>query len=194
MFGQNDQDDDISAVNPTLDGDTAPAASDAPADTSAAAPATDSPVIEPTTDSPVTDTAEAAVTPETTPEVTPEVTAPTDTPEVPETTPEETPSVDTSSSDTATDEPATSTPSADDSALLDLKKQALEELSPLLDQLDQTPEEKFKTTMMMIQATDSSDLVTAAHEAALHITDEKVRAQALLDIVNEINYFTQPKE
>ncbi len=45
--------------------------------------------------------------------------------------------------------------------------------------------------MMMIQATDASDLVKSAHDAAQQITDEKVRAQALLDIVNEINYFTQ---
>lgn len=196
MFGQNDQDEDISAINPTLDGNTTPAATDTPADSPTDTPTTDATVIEPTTDSPVTDTAEAAVTPQVTPDVTP----PADTPEVPETAPEETPAVeetpaaDTASSDSSTDEPAVSAPTAGDSALLDLKKQALEELSPLLDQLDQTPEEKFKTTMMMIQATDSSDLVTAAHEAALQITDEKVRAQALLDIVNEINYFTQPKE
>lgn len=79
----------------------------------------------------------------------------------------------------------------DHDTLLELKKTALEELAPLVDQLDQTPEEKFKTTMMMIQATDASDLVKAAHDAAKEITDEKARAQALLDIVNEINYFTQ---
>lgn len=75
--------------------------------------------------------------------------------------------------------------------LLDLKKDALEELAPLVDKLDQSPEEKFRTTMMMIQASDASDLVKSAYEAAQKITDEKVRAQALLDIVNEINYFTQ---
>jgi hypothetical protein len=45
--------------------------------------------------------------------------------------------------------------------------------------------------MMMIQAADDESLVKSAYEAAQKITDEKVRAQALLDIVNEINYFTQ---
>ncbi len=45
--------------------------------------------------------------------------------------------------------------------------------------------------MMMIQATDAADLVKVAHDAAAQITDDKARAQALLDIVNEINYFTQ---
>lgn len=76
------------------------------------------------------------------------------------------------------------------SDLLDIKKQALEELSPLVNHLDQSPEEKFKTTMMMIQANDNQSLIPDAYHAAKSISDEKVRAQALLDIVNEINYFT----
>ena len=41
-----------------------------------------------------------------------------------------------------------------------------------------------------IQASDNQGLVQAAYQAAQAIPDEKVRAQALLDIVNEINYFT----
>ena len=75
--------------------------------------------------------------------------------------------------------------------LMGLKEQALHSLQPLVSHLDQTPEEKFKTTMMLIQATDNSSLVKEAYEAASQITDEKTRAQALLDVVNEINYFTQ---
>lgn len=74
--------------------------------------------------------------------------------------------------------------------LIDIKQQALSQLSPLVGHLDQTPEEKFRTTMMMIQATDDQSLVKSAYEAAGQITDEKAKAQALLDIVNEINYFT----
>ncbi len=75
--------------------------------------------------------------------------------------------------------------------LVHIKLDALHELSPLVDHLDQTPEEKFKTTMMMIQASDDQSLVKTAYEAAKAIKDDKVRAQALLDIINEINYFTQ---
>lgn len=77
--------------------------------------------------------------------------------------------------------------------LLALKQQALTQLSPLVSQLDQTPEEKFRTTMMMIQSTDNQTLIKDAYEAAQAIPDEKARAQALLDVVNEINYFTQQK-
>jgi|AntRauTorcE11897_2_1112592.scaffolds.fasta_scaffold01530_9 hypothetical protein len=81
--------------------------------------------------------------------------------------------------------------SADDSQLLDIKKQALEHLSPLVGQLEQNPEEKFHTTMRIIQASDNHGLIKDAYEAAQNIKDDKVRAQALLDIVNEINYFTK---
>lgn len=74
--------------------------------------------------------------------------------------------------------------------LVTIKQQALQQLSPLVGHLDQTPEEKFRTTMMMIQASDDQNLIKTAYEAAQQITDDKTRAQALLDIVNEINYFT----
>ncbi|HUD03227.1 MAG TPA: hypothetical protein VMR51_00285 [Patescibacteria group bacterium] len=80
---------------------------------------------------------------------------------------------------------------AEDSDLLSIKQKALQELSPLVNHLDQTPEEKFKTTMMMIQATDNKKLLPDAYKAAQAITDEKAKAQALLDVINEINYFTQ---
>jgi hypothetical protein len=82
------------------------------------------------------------------------------------------------------------TPAAGTDHLLDLKQQALQQLTPLIGHLEQSPEEKFRTTMMMIQAADNDSLIKAAYDAALEIPDEKVRAQALLDIVNEINYFT----
>jgi hypothetical protein len=79
----------------------------------------------------------------------------------------------------------------DKDGLLALKQQALQELSPLVSHLDQTPEEKFRTTMMMIQTTDNQSLIKTAYEAAQAIGDPKAKAQALLDVVNEINYFTQ---
>jgi hypothetical protein len=73
--------------------------------------------------------------------------------------------------------------------LLEIKQQVLGSLAPLVGQLDQSAEEKFKTTMMMMQASDDHSLVRVAYEAAQGIEDPKVKAQALLDVVNEINYF-----
>lgn len=74
--------------------------------------------------------------------------------------------------------------------LISIKQEALQSLRPLVGHLQQSAEEKFRTTMMMIQAADDQSLIPEAYEAAKAIGDEKARAQALLDVVNEINYFT----
>lgn len=97
----------------------------------------------------------------------------------------------TPAAEVATAEPAPAADPVGGDDLLSIKQQALQELSPLVGHLDQSPEEKFRTTMMMIQASDNADLIKEAYAAAQQIPDEKVRAQALLDVVNEINYFTQ---
>ncbi|MBA2278832.1 hypothetical protein H0V99_00095 [Candidatus Saccharibacteria bacterium] len=81
-----------------------------------------------------------------------------------------------------------------DEDLAAIKQQALQQLSPIIDHLEQSPEEKFHITMMMLQATDDQNLVRTAYEAAKAIVDEKKRAKALLDVVNEITYFTQHKD
>ncbi len=94
----------------------------------------------------------------------------------------------------APSEESSTAPATDNSTpheLIDIKQKALSQLSPLVGHLEQSPEEKFRTTMMMIQASDDQSLIQVAYEAAEQIQDEKVRAQALLDVVNEINYFTQ---
>jgi hypothetical protein len=78
--------------------------------------------------------------------------------------------------------------------LIDIKQKALTELMPMIDKLDQNPEDRFRTIMMIIQSSDDQSLVKKAFDAAETIDDEKVRGQALLDIVNEINYFTQRPE
>lgn len=85
-------------------------------------------------------------------------------------------------------------PADDNQDLMGIKQQALSQLSPIVTHLDQSPEEKFKTLMMMIQASDNQSLIKEAYAAAEQITDETAKAQALLDVVNEINYFTQNKE
>lgn len=92
---------------------------------------------------------------------------------------------------TSTPIAATSTDQNTPDDLISIKQEALQNLKPLIGHLEQTPEEKFRTTMMMIQAADDQSLIPDAYAAAKKISDDKVRAQALLDVVNEINYFTQ---
>lgn len=101
--------------------------------------------------------------------------------------PEPTPPVQ---ADTPMPSPVPPPTGASEEELIKMKQQALQSLAPLVDHLEQTPEEKFKTTMMLIQASDNADLVKEAFDAANQIKDDKARAQALLDVVNEINYFT----
>lgn len=78
--------------------------------------------------------------------------------------------------------------------LAGMKQQALDHLEPLVEHLDQSPEESFKTTMMMIQANDNHTLLEKALEEAKLIEDDKIRANAMLDIINEINYFSQTSQ
>ena len=92
----------------------------------------------------------------------------------------------------ATDTSVAQPSDADD--LLNIKQDALAKLAPLVEHLEQTPEEKFRTTMMLIQATDDETKIKDAYAAAQAITDKKAQAQAFLDVVNEINYFTQQKQ
>lgn len=92
-------------------------------------------------------------------------------------------------SSTPTTQVATS--DVDNNELLRIKQEAIQSLAPMVGHLDQKPEDEFRTTMMMIQTTDNAQLVPIAYAAAQKITDEKTKAQALLDIINEINYFTQ---
>lgn len=73
----------------------------------------------------------------------------------------------------------------------ELKKTALEELRPLVGKLNLPPEDKFDTLLLIIRSTDDQTLLEPAHEAAKQITDENKRAQALLDVIKEIDYFAQ---
>ena len=71
-----------------------------------------------------------------------------------------------------------------------IKKEALEELKPLVDKLDLPPEEKFDILLLIIRSTDDEELVSKAHDTATQIADDQRKAQALLDIIKEVDYFS----
>jgi hypothetical protein len=77
------------------------------------------------------------------------------------------------------------------SDLESIKKDALIQLRPLIGKVDLPPEEKFDTYLMLIRSTDDSSLVGPAHVVAQSITDETRRAEALLDIIKEIDYLSR---
>ncbi len=82
---------------------------------------------------------------------------------------------------------------AGDSGLEGLKTSALEELRPLVGKLNLPPEEQFDTLLLIIRSTDDQSLLSQAHEAAKQIPDETRRAQALLDVIKEIDYFSSKR-
>lgn len=84
--------------------------------------------------------------------------------------------------------PATGTSSAD---LDGIKLNALKELRPLMDKVDLPAEEKFDTYLMLIRSTDDSTLIGPAHAAAQGIADEKRKAEALLEVIKEIDYLSR---
>jgi len=78
--------------------------------------------------------------------------------------------------------------------LADIKQDALTELRPLVDKLDLAPDEKFDTYLLLLRSTDDKTLIAPAHAAAQAIVDETRRAQALLDIIKEIDYLSTPQQ
>lgn len=83
---------------------------------------------------------------------------------------------------------------SNDGELDSIKKDALSELRPLVDKLNVSPEEKFDTYLLLLRSTDDKALIAPAHDAAKGIADEARRAQALLDIIKEIDYLAGPQQ
>lgn len=87
--------------------------------------------------------------------------------------------------------PAQAAPASTGNTSLDeLKKDALEQLRPLVDKLNLPAEEKFDTLLLIIRSTDDQSLLDSAHTAAKAIQDDSRRAQALLDVIKEIDFFS----
>lgn len=131
-----------------------------------------------------------------TPAVIPEPVATNDTPATDSSAPvasDTQAATDTSAADITLPElppvPTTSTPLVP-SDLDEIKKSALSELRPIVDKLDLPAEEKFEALLLVIRSSDDQSLIKAAYNAAEGITDEAKKAQALLDVVKEIEYFS----
>lgn len=92
------------------------------------------------------------------------------------------------------DVPPSEPVSVADGDLETIKKQALGDLRPLVDKLEVAPDEKFDTYLLLLRSTDDSSLIGPAYDAAKNIPDETRRAQALLDVIKEIDYLSNPQQ
>lgn len=77
--------------------------------------------------------------------------------------------------------------------LTSIKRDALTDLRPLVEKLDLAPEEKFDTYLLLLRSSDDKALIAPAYASARNIADETRRAQALLDIIKEIDYLSAPQ-
>lgn len=146
---------------------------------------------------PVDDAAPAAESVEAPEIAVPDVEQPPEVPPLPEAPVVETePAFDVPAPEPAAEEPLSVAPSATVASpeLESIKKDALEQLRPLVDKLDLPAQEKFDTLLLIIRSTDDQSLLTAANEAAKGIEDETKRAEALLDVIKEIDFFSHPAQ
>lgn len=74
-------------------------------------------------------------------------------------------------------------------SLDDLRQKALRDLRPIVDKVELNDEESFDVLLLLIRETDDESLLPRAYEAARQIHDEARRAQALLDVIKETDYF-----
>lgn len=79
------------------------------------------------------------------------------------------------------------------SDLAEVKKEAIVELKPLVGRLNIEADEKFDTYLLLIRSTDDKSLIAPAYEAAKSISDETKKAEALLDIIKEIDFLSSQK-
>src|SRR5205809_7008139 len=77
-----------------------------------------------------------------------------------------------------------------DQALLEsVRERALKALAEVMPQLEEVdPLQRFTIGINAIRSTDQLDLLEQTLKAALAIEDKEVRANSLLDLVNEVNY------
>lgn len=93
---------------------------------------------------------------------------------------------------TTEDKPVDATaPAAANSDLGSVKQKAMAALVPLLDSIqDLSPERKFDICLSAIRLTDNRDLAATALDAALAIQEDGTKAEALVELINEIDYLT----
>ena len=123
----------------------------------------------------------------------PEIVAEPEEPTLPDLTEFATPEIEMPDTITTVDNNTTPSVSQDDDSLDPIKNQALEELRPLIEKLNIPAEEKFETYLLLIRSSDDKSLIAPAHQTALLIEDETKRAEALLDIIKEIEYLSSSK-
>ena len=72
--------------------------------------------------------------------------------------------------------------------LLDLRNKALDVLLPMVDKLEEPAERKFEILITAARSSDHPRLLGKTLDAAQQIEGDSQKANAILDVLNEINY------
>lgn len=91
--------------------------------------------------------------------------------------------------DSATAEPAACCNLSTSGGLSDVQQRAIEDLKPLVDKIQLDDQEKYEVILLLIRSTNDQSLLDPLYRAAREIKDETRRAQALLDVIKEADYF-----
>lgn len=92
-------------------------------------------------------------------------------------------------SGSAVTEPAANSIAETPVALSDVQQRAIEDLRPLVDKIQLEDQEKYEVILLLIRSTNDQSLLDPLYKAAREIKDEARRAQALLDVIKEADYF-----
>jgi hypothetical protein len=75
-----------------------------------------------------------------------------------------------------------------------LQRKAIEVLAPLVDQIDGAPENRFEILIMAARSSNDGALLNQALQVAQEIESPAAKANAVLDVLNEVNYLLSRKE
>jgi len=78
--------------------------------------------------------------------------------------------------------------------LFDLRGQIINELTPLMESVTVEPQQKFAILLLASRNNGSSDSFRAAYEAANKIEDNNTKLDALVELLEEIEFQLRPRE
>lgn len=85
------------------------------------------------------------------------------------------------------DESADNSATDSNQALTELRQEAISTLIPLIDQINGAPDKKFELLITAARSAGDTQLLKKALESAKQLEGDDQKAEAVLDVLNEIN-------
>jgi hypothetical protein len=82
----------------------------------------------------------------------------------------------------------------DKQQLVELKTQIINELTPLMERTSVDPEQKFAILMLASRSNGDDTSLKVAYEAAKDIRDDNTKLEALMELLEEVDFHLRPVE